>query len=278
MGKKSLLIGINYENSPHQLSGCINDVQAMKYFLLNNADYSPDSMTILTDHSILKPTRDNIERQMKALIANSTKGDILYLHYSGHGSKIRDNSGDEKDGNDEVIVPLDYLTASIITDDWIHSEILQKVPEGVFLFCTFDCCNSGSIGDLKYAWNYNGECKTNARSYNSIEWSNKFTFEVESKLECKGNIIVFSGCKDDQTSADVFENNTAGGAFTNVFIQFVKSHLVQFSNGKIIFDNAKLKYREVLKEINARLKLGNYSQRSVLSSSNIENFEKTISF
>jgi len=278
MGKKSLLIGINYIGTDAELMGCISDTQVLKHFLLANAQYSPNDTVVLTDKSVIKPTRVNIENAMKNLVANAKWGDILFLSYSGHGSKIRDTNGDEKDSNDEVLVPLDYKSAGVISDDWIRENVIQKVPENVFLFCLFDCCNSGSCTDLKYAWNYMGEQKIQNKIYKSIEWTNRFSFGVESKLDCKGNVIVFSGCQDPQTSADVTVNGVSGGAFTNAFIEFIKGHLIKYSNGTVIFDNAKIKYREVLKEINARLKLRGYPQRSVLSSSNIENFEKTISF
>jgi hypothetical protein len=278
MVKKACLIGINYIGTENELRGCINDVASIKHFLLTNAQYSSDSLTVLTDQSDVKPTRVNMENAMLNLVKNAKWGDILFLSYSGHGSSIRDTNGDERNGQDEVLIPLDYQSSGIIVDDWIRSEIIQKVPDGVFLFCLFDSCHSGSVADLKYFWQYTGTQSVQTPVYKSSEWTNKFAFGVDSKLDCKGNVIVFSGCKDDQTSADVSDGNIAGGAFTNTFIEFIKGHLIKFSNGTVVFDNAKIKYREVLKEINARLTLKGYSQRSVLSSSNIENFEKTISF
>lgn len=36
---------------------------------------------------------------------------------SGHGGQTRDLDGDEIDGYDEVIFPVDYLTAGHIVDD-----------------------------------------------------------------------------------------------------------------------------------------------------------------
>ena len=278
MGKKAVLIGITYIGTDSELRGCIADTDALKYFLLTNAQYSPNDTTVLTDKSTIKPTRANIENAMKNLVANAKWGDILFLSYSGHGSSIRDTNGDERDSTDEVLVPLDYKNAGIVSDDWLRENVIQKVPENVFLFCLFDNCHSGSICDLKYAWNYIGEQKIQNKIYKSPEWTNRFSFGVESKFECKGNVIMFSGCRDPQTSADAFINKAYAGAFTHTFIEFIKSNLIKYSNGTIIFNNAKIKYREVLKDINARLELSGYKQRSVLSSSNIENFEKTISF
>ncbi len=36
---------------------------------------------------------------------------------SGHGGQIKDKDGDEVDGYDEVIFPVDYKTAGCIVDD-----------------------------------------------------------------------------------------------------------------------------------------------------------------
>ena len=44
-------------------------------------------------------------------------GDYLFFHYSGHGGQQADKDGDEADGKDETLVPLDYQTAGQITDD-----------------------------------------------------------------------------------------------------------------------------------------------------------------
>jgi hypothetical protein len=277
MVKKACIIGINYIGTENELHGCINDAQALKYFLLSSAQHSPNDITVLTDNSDIKPTRTNIENNMKNLVHNAKKGDILFLSYSGHGSSITNTDGTEKNGQDEVLIPVDYKESGIITDEWLRSEIVGKVPDGVFLFCLFDSCHSGSILDLQYFFEYAGNQTKNNNTYQSSEWTNKFNFGVDSNLKCNGNVIVFSGCKDDQTSADVTNGTVSGGAFTNVFMDFIREHLLKFPNGTTVFDNAKIKYREVLKEINAKLQLSGFSQRSVLSSSNIENFEKTIS-
>jgi hypothetical protein len=37
-------------------------------------------------------------------------GDAVFTHYSGHGGKLRDDDGDEKDGYDETLVPVDYTS------------------------------------------------------------------------------------------------------------------------------------------------------------------------
>ena len=61
---------------------------------------------------------NNILVVLNNLVAQSADLTEIFFHYSGHGSQIRDvASGDELDGRDEIIVPLDFRRAGIITDD-----------------------------------------------------------------------------------------------------------------------------------------------------------------
>ena len=96
--KKALLIGINYLNTPYELSGCIADIERMKTFLESKGFNDFDMMTDLTD---IKPTRINILNKVVNFINNSVDGDLLFIHFSGHGSYTYDANNDEIDENDE---------------------------------------------------------------------------------------------------------------------------------------------------------------------------------
>lgn len=61
-------------------------------------------VTTLSDE---KATHKNIIEGINKLIATSRKGDIIYFHFSGHGQPVEDISGDEVDGWDEAIIPVD---------------------------------------------------------------------------------------------------------------------------------------------------------------------------
>jgi hypothetical protein len=57
----------------------------------------------------------------------SRYGDSLFFHFryriyehvdiSGHGDQVQDRNGDEDDGYDETILPVDYSRAGQIVDD-----------------------------------------------------------------------------------------------------------------------------------------------------------------
>lgn len=52
---------------------------------------------------------------------------------SGHGGQVKDRNGDEKDGYDEVIFPLDYQRAGYIVDDVSVSEPCSRASCSRFI-------------------------------------------------------------------------------------------------------------------------------------------------
>lgn len=205
--KKALLIGMNYPGSAYPLSGCINDINKIENMLVQK--FAIQSVVKLHDNSSIVPTKANIISQLTLLLSQSKSGDVLFFHYSGHGSQINDSNGDETDGKDEVIIPVDYFSnKSIITDDDIKSIIQTNLKVGVKLFVLMDCCHSGTIFDLKYNYDANWNPLVNNKS-----------------LDTNGDIIVISGCSDPQTTFDTLINNTYQGTTTWTFTESIKPNI-----------------------------------------------------
>jgi hypothetical protein len=78
------------------------------------------------------------------VFARIPAGDSLFLHYSGHGSQVPDENGDEESGFDSTICPCDYETAGQIIDDDIFALVAAPIPKGAELFALMDCCHSVS--------------------------------------------------------------------------------------------------------------------------------------
>jgi hypothetical protein len=133
------------------------------------------------------------------MIAVSAPNDELWFHYSGHGTQLRDTNGDESDRLDEAIVPEDFQTSGMITDDDLFM-LIRNIRCKAFL--VFDSCHSGSVCDLQYSINYV-----------SGSFSRAIT---SSKTIANPNIVLLSGCRDAQTSADAYDNvaKVFGGALT----------------------------------------------------------------
>jgi hypothetical protein len=212
MSKKALLIGINYYDTPSvALKGCVNDVVNMRNMLIDAYGYDSANITVLRDdatNAINKPTLTNIVSQLTSIIAQSATLKEIWIHYSGHGSQIRDTNGDEADKKDEIIVPADYLRAGLITDDAIFNIVKNSRCPTMLIF---DSCNSGTMCDLM--WNFNA---TSATQVNAVKTNNKAITNP--------NIYCFSGCRDDQTSADTYStiSQQACGAMTSAVIESLR--------------------------------------------------------
>eukprot|EP01063_Lacrimia_lanifica_P011149 TRINITY_DN17934_c0_g1_i1.p1 TRINITY_DN17934_c0_g1~~TRINITY_DN17934_c0_g1_i1.p1 ORF type:complete len:381 (+),score=185.72 TRINITY_DN17934_c0_g1_i1:130-1143(+) len=164
-GKKHALhIGINYiGHSCGVLSGCVNDALAWNHYL-NKLGFENGNIKILVDEDPKDehfaedlagrdtPTRDNITEYLKWLVAQTGPGDVAVLTYSGHGVQVPDECGDEEDGKDECLAPMDYQSAGFITDDELLNTLVVPLPSGARLVCIMDCCHSGTILDLPFTF------------------------------------------------------------------------------------------------------------------------------
>ncbi|MDX2068529.1 MAG: caspase family protein [Haliscomenobacter sp.] len=76
-----LSIGVsNYQNSAFSLRYSAKDARKFGQSIQNFG--SSSQIYILTDESA---TKDNIEKKLNLIIKNSTKDDLVYIYYSGHG-------------------------------------------------------------------------------------------------------------------------------------------------------------------------------------------------
>jgi len=154
--RRAVLIGINYVGQDGELRGCHNDVLNMKKYIMDVHGFQEDNIVVLMDDGYHdEPTKENVLAAYKNVVQDSEEGDAIFLHYSGHGTKVRDESGDEDDGYDEALVPMDYDEEGLIMDDDLFEIIIEPLADGVHMFSLMDCCHSGTILDLPYIFKPN---------------------------------------------------------------------------------------------------------------------------
>ena len=119
--------------------------------------------------------------------------------------------GDEDDGYDEVIYPVDFRVAGHIVDDEMHRIMVKPLQPGVRLTAIFDSCHSGSILDLPYLYHSNGRVK-----------GSDVTAAFKKKRATPADVITWSGSADSQTSADTVQNGLAVGAMSHAFISALR--------------------------------------------------------
>lgn len=101
-------------------------------------------------------TAKNIRQQLSKFSSSCKPGDIIYLHFSCHGQPIEDLDGDETDGWDEAIIPIDaqkvytkgkYHGENHMTDDELNiffRTIRKNIGRNGYLFVAVDACHSGT--------------------------------------------------------------------------------------------------------------------------------------
>ena len=142
---RALLVGITQYAQPEvrRAPGAEEDAVATKEFI--KAQYGFDETEI---HVLLnqRATRANIVNEFRQrLIEGTAPGDRVFFLYSGHGSRLRDDNGDEPDGYDETLAPHDATITgeNQIRDDEINQWIEQL--SGRIAVLVFDSCHSGTI-------------------------------------------------------------------------------------------------------------------------------------
>jgi hypothetical protein len=214
--KLALLIGINYTSVPEStLQGCINDINNMKQVLISQYGYDASNICMLRDDDTTKmPTREAMLAELnKIVIASKSKlCTEVWIHYSGHGSQVKDTNNDESSGYDSIIVPVDYKTAGYILDDDIYT-IIKQIPCPTMIL--MDSCHSGSVCDLEWSFEYLNGSRF-SRTMNSMNKRG-----IQNK-----NLVMISGCKDSGTSADIYdpEDKQPEGAFTDAFLRSLKQN------------------------------------------------------
>lgn len=203
---RALLIGINYYGSPAALRGCINDVNNMHNLITETYGWQPENIRVLTDDGASgMPTRANILNALHWLGNGVRPGDVLFLHFSGHGAQQKDPNGYEEDGMNETILPSDFATEGMISDDLIGELLVRRLPENSRLVAVMDCCHSGTGLDLPFTWN--------GRSWK----------EETNPYHVAADVQLFSGCADSQASAETAPSyHLANGAMTTAFCDVLR--------------------------------------------------------
>ena len=246
--KRALVVGINYELSPNlpTLRGCIYDADN----IIRNFIKPVSQINRLTDesNSIVLPTKSNILTAIDTLSNGAISGDHLFFFYSGHGARSAYDSTNvaESDFQDEFICPWDEM---YIRDNDLRQKI-NLLPAGVVLFMVFDCCNSGTICDLKYRYEPTSYTESNM-------------------VETAGTVIVLSGCTDPQSSFEWVDgfgpNSIPQGALTWAFLQCINT--------------PDLTWRMLLTSMLALLKANNITEQTpVLSSGRFIDIDTKINF
>ncbi len=147
------------------LGGCVNDVALVECFLKDEVGVPGDHIIKLTssvahgskqdapqENPSAWPTYENIDRAFRNILQHGQNGDVVYIHYSGHGARVRTVYEDLKgpSGFDEVLVPINIEVLSekdqgrYIRDIEIAIWVQRFVDKGFRVTVVLDSCHAGS--------------------------------------------------------------------------------------------------------------------------------------
>lgn len=229
---RALCVGINYRSSAYELAGCINDANNLAG-QLNTFFPTAGEIRVLSDDTETKPTKANILAAINWLTTGLVAGQNVLFHFSGHGGRVRDTSGDEATGLDSCMFALGMET---ITDDELRSALAARIPAGSKCLVLLDCCHSGTAVDLRYRW------QTPA--------SGQLTYtEVPAYPKTPGSVIFLSGCRDTEYAMDtVGKDDRPCGAMTMALLDTWRTY------------GAGIKLKYLLWDVRKYLKDNGYSQ------------------
>lgn len=254
MNKKALLVGVNYPGTFGELRGCVNDVRAIDAIITNQYGFVNKKVLINS-----QATTKNILSGLEWLVAGAQSGDVLFFHFSGHGSQMADKNREEVDRLDEIICPIDLNWRDKVIKDDDFARIFSKLPNGVNLTVVLDCCHSGQglRGGL-----VDPEVKVDRQRWLPVPREIMESIErdgLKPKIRAKSSSgqkgILISGCRSHQTSADAWiaSEKKFMGACTYYLVDMLKKH--QF----------KLDYSRLVTKMNYFLKRAGYAQQPELN-------------
>ena len=170
------------------------------------------AITALLDE---QATFDNIIHQINLFAGKTKKGDIVYLHFSAHGQPVEDLNGDEEDGWDEAIVPIDaykiykkgvYEGKKHLTDDLLNNyikKLREKIGPTGFLYVVIDACHAGTssrANDETIRGTHVGFTCNNKVFKPSANKKSHYRIEASSKLS---NVLFIEACRPDQVNTEI---------------------------------------------------------------------------
>jgi hypothetical protein len=239
-----VLVGINAYPYPNGLNGCLDDIIDLQAALTTLLNFSPTSIKTITDGDA---TAQNIKTALENTVKRLTSGDRFIFWYSGHGSQLV-----EGDIATDVICPVNFNVdkdTSVTVDDF--HKIFSSIPAGVVAAWGSDSCHSGDLERDFYRLGVPRLFYSGRPPQRDVARGVK-TFRVIS--DSLPNIVLMSGCRSDQTSADAYIQGRYNGAFTYYFLQ-------QFKTAS----GLQTPLVQLIPQIQAALRAANYTQEPQLS-------------
>lgn len=258
----ALLVGINSYTAPNELAGAVNDVEAIKQVLQTKWHFDTRNIKTLLNK---EATHSNILAELDTLKKRSSKGDNLFIYFSGHGTSANNTSlGLPLPSASGAFVPVDFpldgkpqtedsLKKTLIVGKWHLQPILKELEKDRFIFVAMDSCYSGNAvrayGQSPFrkryiALNLGDDAFSNQISVSATENSDKGAFDYPYK-----NVVFLSAASDAEQADDISGDNLSfsptvdnkpHGAMTDALLRVLNGNVAADKN-----NDKQLSYNEI---------------------------------
>jgi hypothetical protein len=211
--KRAFLVGVSHYDTAltgyqwNNING-VEDINLLNPTLKNQGF----NTTVLLDE---QATFDNIVNQITQFTNKTKKGDVVYLHFSTHGQPMEDLNGDEEDGWDESIVPIDaykiykkgvYEGQKHLTDDLLNKyvkKLREKIGSNGFLYVVVDACHAGTssrANDETIRGTHVGFTHNNKVFKPSTTKKSHYRIEASAR---QSNVLFIEACRPDQVNTEI---------------------------------------------------------------------------
>ena len=252
----ALLIGIDYyEPNPSykSLMGAVRDIDSVDTYLRNTLKIPQEQITKLTspieEESNLQairsqrqeilPTYKNIVNAFADLTQKAKRGDMVYIHYSGHGGRAKTIFPEIKEGDnqqDEGLVPRDVGESGRYLRDVEIATLLKRMTDrGIIVSVVFDSCHSGGATrgedcairgcpEIDYC-DRNQESLVDPDRQNLIDNWKKLTEGNGSKREgWQGDYVLLAACRPNEYAYEyAVEGKERRGALTHWMLDTLRN-------------------------------------------------------
>ena len=167
--KRAVVVGINYVGTAApELKACQNDALNFTRYLTKVHGFEEENIALLLDDGkCTNPTKWNIWTALHTMVRGSEAGDVCVFYFAGHGSNQADLGGDESDGRDEYLIPVDWdqRGGGFIVDDDLFEHVIVPLKEGVTFVGFMESCRSGTVLDLPYRFKFHDEDDEDANGH-----------------------------------------------------------------------------------------------------------------
>lgn len=167
-----------------------------------------------------------ITKQLEQFIRGSKKGDIVYLHFSTHGQPVEDFDGDEEDGWDEAVIPIDayklyrrgvYQGERHLLDDQLNKYLQQlrsKIGKNGMVYVVIDACHAGtaSRGNDDVVRGTHVGFSPNGKVFKPIK-DKRSHFKVEHNAKWS-DVVFLEACRADQLNTEIRVESIRYGALS----------------------------------------------------------------